>query len=408
MRVAVIGGGAAGLTAAGFAAKLGADVDLYEKNDRCGVKLRITGKGRCNLTNNCTREEFFDNVVSNPKFLYSAHSAFDPQAVMAFFESLGVPLKTERGRRVFPVSDKASDIAEALICFCRDNGVKTIRKNVKKIIKDGTFSVICSDRAEKYDKVIICTGGLSYPKTGSTGDGYAFAKSFGHTVIQPCPSLVPLICSDKLCPECEGLSLKNVTLTVTDTANGKTVYKEQGEMLFTGNGVSGPLVLSASAHMKDVKPGKYALHIDLKPALDEKTLDSRILSDFSENINKNFSNSLSALLPSKLIAPFVERTGIDPYKKVNAVTAAERKTVVRTLKDLSLGVSSYAPLSEAVITRGGVCTKEIYPKTMQSKLIPGLYFAGEVIDVDAYTGGYNLQIAFCTAYAAANGLYSEK
>ena len=408
MRVAVIGGGAAGLTAAGHAAKLGADVDLYEKNDRCGVKLRITGKGRCNLTNNCTREEFFDNVVSNPKFLYSAFSAFDPQAVMAFFESLGVPLKTERGRRVFPVSDKASDIVEALIGFCRDNGVKTVRKNVKKILKDGTFSVVCSDRAESYDKVIVCTGGVSYPKTGSTGDGYAFASSFGHTLIPPKPSLVPLYCPDKLCPECEGLSLKNVMLTVTDNASGKTVYKEQGEMLFTGSGVSGPLVLSASAHMKDAAPGRYSLHIDLKPALDEKTLDQRILSDFSGNINKNFSNSLSALLPSKLIAPFIERTGVDPYKKVNAVTAAERKTVVRTLKDLSLDVTSYAPLSEAVVTRGGVCTKEIDPKTMQSKLVPGLYFAGEVIDVDAYTGGYNLQIAFCTAYAAANGLFSEK
>lgn len=408
MRLAVIGGGAAGLVAAGFAAKLGADVDLYEKNDRCGVKLRITGKGRCNLTNNCTREEFFDNVVSNPKFLYSAYSAFDPQAVMAFFESLGVPLKTERGRRVFPVSDKASDIADALIGFCRENGVRTVRKNVRKIIKNETFSVVCSDRAEKYDKVIVCTGGVSYPKTGSTGDGYAFAKAFGHTVIPPAPSLVPLWCEEPLCAECEGLSLKNVTLTVTEGENGKTVYKEQGEMLFTKNGVSGPLVLSASAHMKDTAPGKYTLHIDLKPALDEKTLDSRILSDFSDNINKNFSNSLSALLPSKLIAPFIVRTGVDPYKKVNAVTAAERKTVVKTLKDLTLTVKSYAPLSEAVITRGGVSTKEIDPKTMQSKIVPGLYFAGEVIDVDAYTGGYNLQIAFCTAYAAANGIFSEK
>lgn len=408
MRVAVIGGGAAGLIAAGFAAKLGADVDLYEKNDRCGVKLRITGKGRCNLTNNCTREEFFDNVVSNPKFLYSSFSAFDPQAVMSFFESLGVPLKTERGRRVFPVSDRAADIAEALTAFCRRNGVKTVRKNVKKITKSEAFSVICSDRSEKYDKVVICTGGLSYPKTGSTGDGYAFAKAFGHTVVPPAPSLVPLVCKDALCAGCEGLSLRNVALAVTDDTDGKTVYKEQGEMLFTKNGVSGPLVLSASAHMENAASRKYTLHIDLKPALDEKTLDQRILSDFSGNINKNFSNSLSGLLPSKLIAPFIERTGIDPYKKVNAVTAAERKTVVRLLKDLTLEVTSYAPIAEAVITRGGVCTKEIDPKTMQSKLVPGLYFAGEVIDVDAYTGGYNLQIAFCTACAAANGLFSEK
>ncbi len=407
MRLAVIGGGAAGLTAAGFAASYGASVDLYEKNDRCGVKLRITGKGRCNVTNNCTKEEFFDNVVSNPKFLYSAYSNFDSQAVMSFFGSLGVPLKTERGRRVFPVSDKAADIVEALIGFCRKNGVKTVRKNVKKIVKNGLFAVVCSDRTEYYDKVVIATGGVSYPKTGSTGDGYTFAKSFGHTVTPPQPSLVPLVCEDKLCRECEGLSLRNVTLTCTDAASGRAVYKEQGEMLFTSNGVSGPLVLSASAHMKNADAGRYALHIDLKPALDEKTLDSRILSDFAENINKNFSNSCSALLPSKLIAPFVERTGIDPYKKVNAVTAAERKKIVSLLKDLTLTVRSFAPIAEAVVTRGGVSVKEIDPRSMQSKLVPGLYFAGEVIDVDAYTGGYNLQIAFCTAHAAARGVMNE-
>ncbi|MBQ1848425.1 MAG: NAD(P)/FAD-dependent oxidoreductase [Clostridia bacterium] len=407
MRVAVIGGGAAGLVSAGFAASYGADVDLYEKNDRLGVKLRITGKGRCNVTNNCTREEFFDNVVSNPKFLYSAYSGFDSQAVMSFFESLGVPLKTERGRRVFPVSDKASDVAEALIRFCKKNGVKTVTKNVKKIVKDGGFSVICSDRVEKYDKVIIATGGASYPKTGSTGDGYVFAGAFGHTVVPREPSLVPLVCEDGLCKECEGLSLRNVTLSCTEVQSGKTVYKEQGEMLFTKNGVSGPLVLSASAHLKNVQPGKYTLHIDLKPALDEKTLDNRILSDFSGSLNKNFSNSLAALLPNKLIQPFIQRTGIDPYKKVNAVTAAERKKIVSVLKDLSLDVSGYAPIAEAVITRGGVSVKEIDPKTMQSKLVPGLYFAGEVIDVDAYTGGYNLQIAFCTAYAAARGVINE-
>lgn len=398
MRIAVVGGGAAGLIAAGVAASNGADVTLFEKNGRTGVKLRITGKGRCNVTNNCARDVFFDNVVSNPRFLYSAYSRFDCTAVMAFFEGLGVPLKTERGNRVFPVSDKASDIADALAGFCRENGVKTVCEKVRDIKKGFR---ITTDRGEYgFDRVIIATGGLSYPRTGSTGDGYAFARALGHNVTPLSASLVPLVCCEDICGRCQGLSLKNVTLTAVDTVTGKTVYEEQGEMLFTDSGVSGPLVLSASAHMDGPEPERYKLYIDLKPALDAKTLDKRLLRDFSENKNKDIINAFSALLPSKLIAPFLELTGIPHDKKVNSVTAEERGRIAGLLKRLPLTVRSKAPVAEAVITRGGVDTKQIDPKTMQSKLTPGLYFAGEIIDCDAYTGGFNLQIAFCTGYTA--------
>ena len=399
MKIAVIGGGAAGMTAAGFAAQNGASVILFEKNERYGAKLRITGKGRCNVTNNCTKEEFFDNVVSNPRFLYSSYSKFDSAAVMEFFESLGVPLKTERGNRVFPVSDKAADIADALINFCRENGVKMINEKVCDIKKADRFKIITSRKEYGFDRVIITTGGLSYPRTGSTGDGYAFAKAFGHSVTELSASLVPLVCCEDICGKCQGLSLKNVKLTATDTVTGKTVYEEQGEMLFTENGVSGPLVLSASAHMND-EHKRYGLFIDLKPALDTKTLDKRLLRDFSENKNKDIINAFSALLPSKLIEPFVELTGIPRDKKVNSVTVSERERIAELLKRLPLSVKSKALIAEAVITRGGVDTKQIDPKTMQSKLVPGLYFAGEVIDCDAYTGGFNLQISFCTGHTA--------
>ena len=399
MKIAVIGGGAAGLFAAGVASHRGADVTVFEKNDRPGVKLRITGKGRCNVTNDCDRDRFFDSVVSNPRFLYSAYSALTPQDVMAFFERLGVPLKTERGGRVFPVSDKASDIVDALVRYC---GAVTFRhEKVLGIRKEDEFEVKTSKGVYRFDRVIIATGGLSYPRTGSDGDGYGFAAAFGHRIIGTSPSLVPLICEEDLCPRCQGLTLKNVTLSALDTSKNKTVFSELGEMLFTDKGVSGPLVLSASAHMKDITPGKYALYIDLKPALDEQTLDRRILRDFSEQKNKNLINSLHDLLPSKLIAPFVELTGIDPDKKVNSVTVSDRRKILELLKKLPLTVVSAAPVAEAIITRGGVDTRQIDSKTMQSKLVPGLYFAGEVIDCDAYTGGFNLQIAFSTANAAA-------
>ena len=407
MKTAVVGGGAAGLIAAGAAAENGASVTLFEKNERPGAKLRITGKGRCNVTNNCGKEAFFENVVSNPRFLYSAYSKFDCSAVMAFFESLGVPLKTERGNRVFPVSDKASDIVDALIKYCRENGVKIINEKVCGIEKADGFDIETSRKKYAFDRVVIATGGLSYPRTGSSGDGYAFAKSLGHNVTDLSASLVPLICCDEICGQCQGLSLKNVCLTAYDTVSGRTVYEEQGEMLFTDNGVSGPLVLSASAHMNTAEPGRYKLFIDLKPALDIKTLDKRILRDFSENKNKDIITAFSALLPSKFIAPFVALTGIPHDKKVNSVTAAEREKIAELLKRLPLTVKSKAPIAEAVVTRGGVDTKQIDPKTMQSKLIPGLYFAGEVIDCDAYTGGFNLQIAFCTGYTAGISSSSE-
>jgi hypothetical protein len=400
MKIAVVGGGAAGLMAAGTARSNGADVTLFERNERLGVKLRITGKGRCNVTNNCTRQEFFDNVVSNPRFLYSAFSEFSNTDTMAFFENLGVPLKTERGNRVFPVSDRAADIADALIRCCTDAGVKILHERVKTIVHNGVFTVSTGNKEYKFDKVIIATGGLSYPRTGSTGDGYKFARAAGHTVTETSPSLVPLVCSDEICPLCQGLSLKNVNLSVYDTEKDKTVFSEQGEMLFTDNGVSGPLVLSASAHMSDIVDGKYKIYIDLKPALDRQTLDKRILRDFAENKNRDIVNSFSALLPSKLIAPFIELSGIPKNKKVNSVTAGERAVIVELLKKLPLSVISTAPVAEAVITRGGVDTKQIEPKTMQSKILPGLYFAGEIIDCDAYTGGFNLQIAFSTGYAA--------
>ncbi|MBO4423033.1 MAG: NAD(P)/FAD-dependent oxidoreductase [Clostridia bacterium] len=401
MKLAVIGGGAAGLFAAGTAASKGASVTLFEKNDRPGVKLRITGKGRCNVTNDCGRETFFENVVSNPKFLYSAYSALDCRAVMDFFESRGVPLKTERGNRVFPVSDKAADIVGALTDFCRESGVSFVYERVTDVSHGSGFTVRTVRGAYAFDRVIIATGGLSYPRTGSTGDGYAFAASLGHNIVKTSPSLVPLICAEKLCGQCQGLSLKNVTLSAVDSLDGKQIFEELGEMLFTSDGVSGPLVLSASSRMKDVTPGRYVLYIDLKPGLDRQALDRRLLRDFSENKNKNIINSFSALLPSKLIAPFLETTGVPPETKVNSVTAEQRKTILETLKKLPLTVTGPGKIDEAIITRGGVDTKQIDPKTMQSKLVPGLYFAGEVIDCDAYTGGFNLQIAFCTAYAAA-------
>ena len=401
MKLAVIGGGAAGLFASGVASHNGADVTMFEKNDRAGVKLRITGKGRCNLTNDCDRDTFFRSVMSNPRFLYSSYSALTPADVMAFFEGLGVPLKVERGNRVFPVSDRAADVAEALIRYCADGKVRTVHEKVLGIKHENAFTVTTAKGEYVFDRVIIATGGRSYPRTGSDGDGYTFARELGHTVTPTSPSLVPLICEDELCLRCQGLSLKNVTLTVTDTSDGRTVFSELGEMLFTDKGVSGPLVLSASAHMTDIRPGRYRLEIDLKPALDTQTLDKRLLRDFSENINKDLINSLSALLPSKLIAPFISLTGIPADKKINSVTAQERKTMVGYLKHLPLTVRSAAPVSEAIITRGGVNVRELDPKTMQSKLVPGLYFAGEVIDCDAYTGGFNLQIAFQTANAAA-------
>ena len=406
-RIAVIGGGAAGLFLGGICAEAGLSVDIYDKNSVFGRKLRITGKGRCNVTNNCTKDEFFANVPTNPKFLYSAYANFDSSAVMDFFEGLGVALKTERGNRVFPVSDKAHDVADALVKNCKKNGAVLITDRVKKIERsDGGFDVLASEK-KTYDAVVVATGGVSYKATGSTGDGYGFAGAFGHTIVSPTPSLVPLVCSEKYCAELMGLSLKNVEVRFVDSNNGKTVYREFGEMLFTHFGVSGPVVLSASASLRPMEKKRYKMYIDLKPALEEAELDKRLLSDFSKNINRNFSNSLAALLPQKLIPVMIKLSGIDPYKKVNEITKKERRALLELLKAFPLTIEGFSDINEAIITSGGVSVKEINQKTMESKLVKGLYFVGEVLDCDAYTGGFNLQIAFSTAYAAASALINE-
>lgn len=401
-QVLVAGGGAAGMMAAITAAEAGAAVTLFERNDRLGKKLRITGKGRCNLTNACDRDTFFENIPTNPKFLYAAYAAFAPEDTMAFFEGLGVELKVERGRRVFPASDRAQDIVSALENRMREVGVKVVPAKVKQILSsDGRATGFATSRGDYFaDAVILATGGKSYPLTGSDGSGYAIAREAGHTILAPTPSLVPLTSPSKVCQKMQGLSLKNVSLRLAENATGKAIFEDFGEMLFTHFGLSGPLVLSASAHLQKREPNAYTIHIDLKPALDEKTLDARIVSDFSKYKNRDFCNALSDLLPEKMILPMIENVGIDPRKKVNTVTREERERLVGALKDFVVPISGARPIDEAIITRGGVSTKEINPKTMESKLLSGLYFAGEIIDVDAYTGGFNLQIAFSTARLA--------
>ena len=402
----IIGGGAAGLMAAYTAAKGGKSVLLFERNDRVGRKLAITGKGRCNVTNQCSDEEFFENIPVGGKFLYSAYSNFNCYDCMEFFESLGVPLKTERGNRVFPVSDKAGDIVSALENACKKSGVNVIHKRVTEVLaEDGVIvGVKCGDTIYNAVSVLIATGGKSYPVTGSDGDGYKFAKALGHTVTELKPSLVPLISEEEYCSEMTGLSLKNVLVTVRDGKKNKVIFKEQGEMLFTHFGVSGPLILSASSHIRDMERGRYKILIDMKPALDENALDKRIQRDFSENPNRIFGNSLSKLLPSKMIPVAVRLSGIDPNKQVNSVTKQERTELVKLLKNFPVTVRDFRPISEAIITSGGVKLSEVNPKTMESKLVQGLFLAGEVLDIDAYTGGFNLQIAFSTAVSAAENM----
>lgn len=408
-RVAVIGGGAAGMMAAQTAASLGCSVVLFEKNDKMGKKLRITGKGRCNVTNNCTEQEMLSSVPTNPRFLYAALSQFSPTDTMAFFEGCGVRLKTERGRRVFPVSDKASDIVNALVESCRRAGVRTVHEKITSLdISDGR--IVGVNAGIKYypcDAVIVCTGGKSYPMTGSDGDGYRFARDAGHTVTDIRPSLVPIVCAGKLCPSMQGLSLKNIAFKIYPTSGGKAVYEDFGELMFTHFGLTGPVVLSASAHIPDIEPGKYEASIDFKPALDEATLEKRILSDFAKYQNRDLINSLSDLLPQKAIQPMIAVSGIDERKKVNSITKEERKKLCSAVKDLRIPLLRFRPIDEAIITKGGVAVNEINPKTMESKLVSGLYFAGEVLDLDAYTGGYNLQIAFSTAYAAGTACAFE-
>ncbi len=398
----VIGGGPAGMMCALTAADRGLSVLLAEKNDTLGKKLSITGKGRCNLTNDCTRDEFFANIPTNPRFMYSSYSAFDKDSVMEMFESLGVKLKTERGNRVFPVSDRARDITSAMEHALADRNVDVLNAKVTDILtENGSVTGVTAGRTYTAPSVVIACGGCSYPKTGSDGDGYRFAKALGHTVVPPRPSLVPLVCAEKWCTDAMGLSLKNVRLDLL--TDGKCVYSEQGEMLFTHFGVSGPLVLSASGHIRDIKK-KHTLIIDLKPALDEKKLDERLIRDMKEYSNRDFINSLDKLLPRKLI-PIVAKLSEIPFdKKVNAITREERHRLVSVMKELTLTVTAFRPIDEAIVTSGGVSIKEIDPKTMRSKLVNGLFFAGEVIDVDAYTGGFNLQIAFSTGHAAGENV----
>lgn len=402
-KITVIGGGAAGMMAAVFAAQAGARVTLLERGKACGKKLRITGKGRCNVTNDCTLNEFLENVPTNPRFLYGALNFFSTRDTREFFEQRGVPLKVERGRRVFPQSDRAEDIVRCLYETCRQAGVTVhIGRAEALLMADGVVRGVRTREGEELeaDRVIVCTGGMSYPQTGSDGDGYALARQAGHTVTPLLPSLVPMTCSGKVCASLQGLSLRNVSLTLTEASTGKVVYEDFGEMMFTHFGVTGPMILSASAHIPDLSPQKYEIRINLKPALDEKTLDARLLSDFTKYHNKDFQNALDDLLPQKMIPVIVGLSGISPHKKVHSITKEERRTLCELIRGFRVTPDGFRPIREAIVTKGGVSVKEVNPKTMESKLCPGLYFAGEVLDVDAYTGGYNLQIAFSTGALA--------
>ena len=395
--VAIVGGGAAGLLASHIAAQRGKTVCLIEKNSQLGKKILITGKGRCNVTNAAPLEDFIANTAVNANFLYSAFYSFTNTDLMDMLENAGLKLKTERGVRVFPVSDKAVDVRNTLLNLAKESGVHIVHGEVKSVDKNGDeFSVKLSSDEIIADSVIIATGGVSYPLTGSTGDGYKFAKNFGHTIVEPKASLVPLVTEEKYVADVMGLSLKNIEIKLKK--NGKEVFSDFGEMLFTHFGLSGPVILSASSHIRD--NANYTISIDLKPALEFKTLDNRILRDFEENKNKDFINSLDALLPKKLIPLIVKLSGIDEREKVNSITREKRHNLVNLLKNLEFTIKGKRSVSEAIITSGGISVKEISSSTMESKLVPGLFFAGEVIDVDAYTGGFNLQIAFSTAYLA--------
>ncbi len=384
------------------AARAGARVLLLEPNEKVGRKLYITGKGRCNVTNNCSQEELLASIPRNGKFLYSALSRFSPQAVMAFFEELGVPLKTERGGRVFPRSDKAADIVDALFFELRRQGVEVKRDRLTGLrVQDGRLAAVTGEAEGTIsgcEALILATGGASYPRTGSTGDGYRLAEQAGHTVVPIRGSLVPLTSDDPCCAQLQGLSLRNVGFCVRDH-RGKTVFQEQGELLFTHFGLSGPLALSASAHM-DFAKGQYTAHIDLKPALDRQKLDARLLRDFEARANQDYANALGGLLPRSMAPVFVARTGIAGGTKVHDIRREQRRTLLETLKDFSIPLTGVRPVEEAVVTAGGVAVGQVDPKTMESKQASGLYFAGELLDVDGYTGGFNLQIAWSTGYAA--------
>lgn len=404
-RVVIIGAGASGMLAAKVASDRGYKVIVLEKQKRCGQKLLITGKGRCNITNNCEIEELIENVPTNGKFLYSAFYTFTNDQVIDMFNDLGVETKTERGKRVFPVSDKAVDVVRALEKQMRSNKNVEVLLNSKvdKIeAQDGKIKkVILSDKREiECDSVIVATGGVSYPRTGSSGDGYKFARNLGHTIIKPKASLIGLEVMEDYVTDLAKLSLRNVSINVYNSKN-KKIYDDFGEMEFTKYGLDGPIIKSASCRMGDLSKENYNIVLDLKPALDEDKLDKRVQKDFQKYANKNFENSLNDLLPKQLIPTIVKLSKIDAYIKVNQISKEERKNLVHLIKNITFTVKNYRPIEEAIITSGGVKTSEINSSTMESKLVSGLYFAGEVIDVDAYTGGFNLQIAFSTAYLAA-------
>ena len=399
----VVGGGAAGMFAAIGASQRGKNVLLLERNDRLGKKLRITGKGRCNVTNNCAPDEMFQNIPRNSRFLYSALTAFPPRAAMEFFTSMGCPLKTERGNRVFPVSDSAQSILDALDRGLKRGGVEICWARVDRIVTENgaVTGVAAGPRVWRAPRVILATGGCSYPATGSTGDGYDLARACGHTIIPPTGSLVPLECRQQDCAQMQGLALKNVAVRLLNE-KGKCVYKDFGELLFTHFGLSGPTILSASAHME--KPGAYTVSIDLKPALEEGKLDDRILRDLELYKNRAMINSLLDLLPHSMIPVILRRCDIPEDLPANSLTRAQRRALVWELKNLRYEITGKRPVAEAIITSGGVKVSEVNPKTMESKLVQGLYFAGEILDCDAYTGGFNLQIAWSTAACAARSI----
>lgn len=408
-QIVVAGGGAAGMMAAITAAENGASVTLLEPNERLGKKLNITGKGRCNVTNCANQEELLAHVAKNGRFLYSAFSRFDGHDTMAFFEKLGVPLKVERGNRVFPVSDRSFDISGALERRMKQLGVRWIRDRAEELIlQDGAVTGAVGARGEyQADAVILATGGVSYPATGSTGDGYRMAAAAGHTVVEPTASLVPLVSDDPACPAMQGLALKNIRLTVRNQKK-KVVFEDFGEMLFTHFGMSGPLILSASAHMRDFAKNQYTVSIDLKPALDEKKLETRILRDMEERKNQNFTALLGGLVPHSMVPVLAERCGISGDTKVHSVTKEQRRTLESVLKRFDIRITGTRSVAEAIVTSGGIKTGEINPNTMESKTVKGLYFAGELIDTDAYTGGFNLQIAWATGRAAGQAAAAEE
>ncbi len=408
MKIAVIGGGPAGIMAAAAAAAMGADARIIEQNSYLGKKMGITGKGRCNITNACNIRDFIANIPVNGKFMHSAFYAFSNVDMIELLARYGVETKIERGNRVFPVTDKAKTVVDALKAYAKDMGARAVQDKVLSVKKtDNGFLLKLEKRGNlSCDKVIIATGGASYTACGSTGDGYNFARSLGHTIVTPTPSLVPLTTKGDTAKKLMGLSLKNIAITVKD-AQGKKQYSDFGEMLFTHFGVSGPVILSASSHLRDFGQNKYTLSIDLKPALDNDALDKRILRDFGAELNRDFVNSLDELLPKKLIPVIIELSGIPERKKVRDITKAERQRLVELLKSFTLEITGTRPINEAIITSGGVSVKEINPKTMESKIVPGLYFAGEVIDVDAYTGGFNLQIAYSTGHLAGESAGKE-